>query len=272
MRSSTLCVVGCGWLGLPLSRLMLKKGWKIHGTTTNKTKIQQLQDVGIMPFLLKFPDPEFMDFEMLSTDYLVINIPPGRKNPNVREDYPNSIVQLLRIAKQVKSIKKIVFVSSTSVYGNTEVFVDEKVAPQPQTSSGKAILETEKAIMESKIPHVILRFGGLAGPERHPGRFLAGRELSSSGAHPVNYLHLNDAIGVITYMLENTVENEIFNVVAPVHPTKTDFYTKMADSISLAPPIFSEKDNTFGKEVSSGYLLSKTKFEFKYPDPMQFDF
>lgn len=272
MADSSLSIVGCGWLGLPLGRAMREKGWKIHGTTTDKTKFLQLQEAGIVPFLLKLPDPEFMDFEMLLTDYLVINMPPGRKNPNVLEDYPNAVKQLLHVASQIKSIEKIVFISSTSVYGNISESVNENVYPRPDTPSGKAVLAAEQLVMKSKTPFVILRFGGLAGPERHPGRFLSGRELSVSGDDPINYLHLEDAIGVIAYMLEHNVTNEIFNVVAPVHPSKKEFYEKMAITIGLSPPTFAKSDGQSGKEVSVNYLLSKSKFTFKYPDPMEFEF
>ena len=35
-------VLGCGWLGLPLAKSLIKNNYTVYGTTTNKSKIELL--------------------------------------------------------------------------------------------------------------------------------------------------------------------------------------------------------------------------------------
>ena len=49
-----------------------------------------------------------------------------------------------------------------------------------------------------------------------------------------------------------------------------DFYTKMAISIGLPPPTFTETSDRIKREVSVHKLLAKTGYRFIYPNPMEF--
>lgn len=271
-KSKSIAVVGCGWVGFPLGREMIKKGWRVRGSTTCKAKLKELESFGIEPFILNFPAHDKIDPELFQVDYLVINIPPGRKNRDVLDNYAAAINRILIMAKRAESINKIVFVSSTSIYGNSSDLIDENSETLPESDSGAAILEAEKSVIKSGIPTIILRFGGLAGPQRHPGRFLAGRKGLTTGNQSINLLHLDDAIGVINYMIDHQIENEVFNVVAPIHPTKKEFYTKMAKFINLQPPTFIEAADQKRREVSVRKLLTETGYEFICPDPMTFNY
>jgi nucleoside-diphosphate-sugar epimerase len=92
----------------------------------------------------------------------------------------------------------------------------------------------------------------------------------TSGDQSINFLHLKDAIGVVRHMIDHKSENEVFNVVAPTHPTKKDFYIKMAISIGLTLPTFAAPSDSIKREVSVHKLLTETGYNFVYPDPMEF--
>jgi NAD dependent epimerase/dehydratase family enzyme len=47
----------------------------------------------------------------------------------------------------------------------------------------------------------ILRCGGLMGAERIPAKYFAGKTINT-GAIPVNYVHQEDAVGVVTQFLK----------------------------------------------------------------------
>ena len=271
-KGKSISVVGCGWLGLAFSKLMIEEDWKVKGSTTTKEKVLKLESIGIEAFLLKLPLAGKLDPLLFEADYLLVNFPPGRGNLKILTNYPYAINQLIHEAKKVARINKIIFISSTSVYGDFEELCNEDSATVPTSDSGKAILQCEKIVREFGLPFVILRFGGLAGPKRHPGRFLAGRKGLNSGNQSVNFLHLEDAIGIIRFMIDHPIENEIFNVVAPGHPGKEDFYTKMATSIGLISPTFIKNTDQRKKEISVDKLLNDTSYQFKYPDPMTFKY
>lgn len=271
-RGISVAIVGCGWLGIPLAKNVIDKGYQVKGTTTRSEKLDTLNALGIEAYQLKFPDVHEVNDALFDVDFLVLNIPPGRRDPDVLKNYEKSIKKIVDKAKESVKIKKIIFISSTSVYGSNIVIIDEETEAIPSTASGNTILKAEQHIVKSGLPYVILRFGGLAGPDRHPGRFLAGKIGLSSGEQSVNFLHLTDAIGVIKHMMEQEIEGEIFNVVAPVHPKKEAFYTAMANSINLSPPLFESASNEAKREVAVDKLLKETNFRFVFEDPMNFKF
>lgn len=271
-RKNSIAIVGCGWLGLPLAKKLVTLGWKVKGSTTRAERLNTLKQNEIKPFLLNLPQDGIVENELFNVDFLVINIPPGRRDPNVLETYPATIQQILDVVKNIGSLKKLIFVSSTSVYGNDEDLINENTTCKPESNSGKAIFIAENLILESGLSYIILRFGGLAGPNRHPGRFFAGRKELEIGNQSVNFLHLADAVGIIYYMITHLIEKEIFNVVAPIHPDKNEFYSMMTFSIGLEPPTFVERGDMKKREISVVKLLDTTDFKFKYPDPMKFTF
>lgn len=271
-EKKSVSIIGCGWLGYPLAKGLLAHDWIVKGTTTRKEKIPLLQAVGIEAFEVQFPASASLDERLLQSDYLVLNFPPGRRDKNQLAFYAQSIQQIVDRALSINAIKKVIFISSTSVYGAECDVIDESTPCLPESESGKEILKSESMISLSNLPFIVLRFGGLAGPSRHPGRFLSGKTQLANGHQSVNFLHLSDALRIIKMMLENDIKNEYFNVVAPFHPNKKEFYTKMAKMINEAPPIFSDSATGRRKEVQVHKLLNALDYKFIYPDPMHFKF
>jgi len=267
----SIAVIGCGWFGFPFATHMIGRGYKIRGTTTKQDKLNILNDAGIDSYLSDMSNEDNLRSVLKNVDFLVINIPPGRRDPINLEKYPRLIEKIIHQTKESSTLKKVVFISSTSVYGYSEHPIDESVAPYAETASGKAIIEAEKVVMESR-SFVILRFGGLAGPGRHPGRFLAGRKDVPGGNHSINFLHLQDAIKVVEHIVDSNEINQIFNVAAPSHPSKRHFYNEMAKSANLVPPTFQDSPFSGNKEINVDKLMLQAGYEFVYPDPMKFTF
>ena len=40
-------ILGCGWLGLPLAKSLIEKGFSVNGSTTSVEKIPILESLGI---------------------------------------------------------------------------------------------------------------------------------------------------------------------------------------------------------------------------------
>ena len=45
-------ILGCGWLGIPLAKALLKKGLLVKGSTTTVEKISLLKSFGVEPHLI----------------------------------------------------------------------------------------------------------------------------------------------------------------------------------------------------------------------------
>ncbi|WP_149274399.1 NAD-dependent epimerase/dehydratase family protein [Pareuzebyella sediminis] len=259
-----VAIIGCGWLGLPLAKTLLNEGRTVHGSTTSKHKLPLLKMSGIIPYQISISENgvqgDITDF-LRGVDCIIINVPPklrGGSNENFVKK-----MQWLHKAVRVSSVEKVIFVSSTSVYGNIKGEVTEKTDPQPATESGKQLLTAERIFKNDKERETsIIRFGGLIGPERHPVTMLAKRKNLSNGNMPVNLVHLNDCIRTITEILANDWWSETFNSVYPYHPTKQLYYSSEALLRGLQPPEYESNKNSNGKIVHAHNLINVKGFRF----------
>ena len=198
-------VIGCGWLGLPLALRLKEQGYTVKGTTTSGDKMDALSKSGIQPYLIQISETDIegdiADF-FKDTDILVINIPPGLRGKGPKENYVRKI-ELLTKEIELSTVSKVLFVSSTSVYGDHQGEVDEETQPVPTSESGKQLLKTEKLIRDNiHFESTIIRFAGLIGPDRHPVTMLSGRTNLSGGKAPINLIHLDDCLGIITSIIQ----------------------------------------------------------------------
>lgn len=255
-------VMGCGWLGLALAKDLLKCGYTVKGTTTSIAKLKTLKKEGIEGFILKLNEDgvkgDIQGF-LSHLNTLIINIPPGLKNPKAG----NYIfkIELLLNSIQNTTVKNIVFVSSTSVYGNIEGEVTEENKPRPITESGRQLVLCEKLLLENTGQNTtVIRFGGLIGGDRHPINHLAGKTGLQNGEELVNLIHRDDCIHMIKTIMKNSYWNMIFNGVYPLHPSKKEYYTSEALKRNLAAPTFLP----FSKKVVKKSVISKNFINKKH--------
>lgn len=261
-----ISILGCGWLGLPLAKSLLKKGHSIKGSTTSSERLKLLSLEGIEAFRLTV-SPKGITGDMkrflAETDLLIVNIPPGlRRDPE--KDFVGGIDSLAK-AIDAAAVKKLIFVSSTSVYEDTLKIPEYTEADEPNGTSPAAtqLIRTEKLLMNRSFSTCVLRFGGLIGEDRHPVKYLAGRKDLSDASAPVNLIHQKDCIGVILQLVEAKGTAGVFNAVYPGHPSKKEYYSSKAREIDLPLPEFDEMKPSTGKIVRSVRMVEELGYEFK---------
>lgn len=269
-----ISILGCGWLGFPLAKKLIEKGNSINGSTTSENKLSILKDAGINPFLVILSEVEgTLESESVSetinhfladSEILIINIPPKlRANTDFRKIFVEKIETLIPFIEK-STIKKVLFVSSTSVYGDQNDLIIEETIPNPETESGKQLLLAEAILQKNQnFKTTILRFGGLIGEDRHPVKFLAGKENLENPDAPVNLIRQNDCINIIEEIINQSKWNEVFNAVAPFHPTRKDYYTQKAKEQNLILPKFSTEKSNIKKIISSEKIENILKYQFK---------
>jgi nucleoside-diphosphate-sugar epimerase len=265
-----ISLLGCGWLGVALANLLISKGYIVKGSTTTPSKLERLKGENIVPFLVHFREkspPEKLS-EFLLSKVLVICIPPGRNNPEKNEDYRRMAAQISDSLLR-STIKQLIFISSTSVYGDCNQEVDESTVAVPDDASGKLLLEVEQQFVAlqniTDIKVSVLRLSGLIGPNRHPARFFAGKTDIPNGLAPVNLIHLDDVCGIILKLIEKGDINGIFTASAPSHPTKQEFYTQAAKQQQLPLPTFKNQLNNW-KIIRSDKIASILEYDFQIND------
>ncbi|WP_321539618.1 Rossmann-fold NAD(P)-binding domain-containing protein [Flavobacterium piscinae] len=193
---------------------------------------------------------------------MIINIPPGLRGSS-GESFVAKMENFVQFVEK-SSIKKVIFVSSNSVYADENQIVTEETIPNPETESGKQLFIVENLLLQNtNFQTTILRFGGLIGEDRHPITFLAGRSNLENPEAPINLIHQVDCIEIIRIIIEKEVWNTVFNAVAPFHPSRKKYYTKKAEELNLVPPQFNENQPSVGKTISSDKLIRILNYEFK---------
>jgi nucleoside-diphosphate-sugar epimerase len=259
-----ISVMGCGWLGLPLAEVLIQKGFAVHGSTTSKEKITVLKKSKIQPFLVVIENHGIIgpieDF-LQDSKTLIIDIPP-----KVRGDNKNNFIgkiQLLIPYIEKSNVENVLFISSTSVYGNLNDNVTEETDLNPDSEGGKQLEIVEKLLnINTHFKTTVLRFGGLIGEDRNPVRFLAGRENLDNPGAPINLIHQEDCIGIILKIIQKNSWGETFNAVTPFHPSRTVYYTQKAIELNLTPPTFNHDNPSAGKTILSDKLKRVLEFTF----------
>jgi nucleoside-diphosphate-sugar epimerase len=206
-----ISIIGLGWFGSPLAYQLQKLGHTIEGSTTNASKIPLLIEKKIQAFQLKYPDiPQF-----IQADILILNIPP----------FPEQLEWFK--SWKISSNTWIIFISSTSV----------------ESQRHEALLAQEEWVRS--FPHwTILRFGGLFGNSRHPGKYLSGKKELPGRLWRVNMLHLYDAIGFTKTIIDLKIQSKTFTVISDDHPTREEFYSAFCKANNLPLPEFDQNDQS----------------------------
>lgn len=260
-----IIILGCGWLGFPLAKSLLQKGFRIYGSTTSVEKISLLENTGITPFFIRLSDVtiegEIASF-LKNSEILIIDIPPKLRG-NSSENFVGKIQNLIPFI-EISSVKKVLFVSSTSVYSDDNKTITENTIPNPDTESGIQLLEAEQLLQSNKnFQTTVIRFGGLIGEDRHPIQFLAGRTNLENPDGPINLIHQMDCIGIIEAIIQQDSKgNETFNAVAPYHPTRKKYYTQKAIELNLPLPEFNESKPSVGKTILSEKVALVLNYNF----------
>ncbi|MGB5701161.1 NAD-dependent epimerase/dehydratase family protein [Muriicola sp.] len=259
-------VLGCGWLGFPLAKRFISMDFRVSGTTTTKANLDILGNEGIVPYYVELHNEgvqgSLINF-LKDIDILIINVPPRRKA--MEEDYLNKMTQLYEASK-IMHLKKIIFVSSTSVYGEVQGEVTERSVLKPGSDSAKQLVAAEKLFMGDKdMEATIVRFGGLLGPDRHPVTYLAGQHELSNGDDAINLIHIDDCVLLLTSIVTNEWWGKLMNGVYPDHPTKRIYYTKEATKRGLPVPVYTKGYAGKTGKIVKTKTLDALKFKFMNP-------
>ena len=253
---NSISILSCGWFGEALSIDLLKRAYRVKGVTTRLDKKERLSEKGIEAFQLKFEDLNDDMKSFLNSDILVLNL--TIKDIELYKAF-------LPVLEQ-SPIKKLILISSTGVYVNSEKPVDEnsELSESPWISIENLLKDN------SSYETTILRFSGLFGGNRKPGNFLSGKNVKG-GDTPVNLIHRDDCIQIVNEVIKQNAWGNCFNCAADTHPTKKEFYTKAAEVIHVPLPIFEKDEKTKApiKLISNEKLKRNLNYEFIHPDLME---
>lgn len=268
----TVSIIGLGWIGEPLAFDLLNKGFQVQGSSTSAEKLEKLSKKGLQAFRFSLnPQPEGLGFKALfQSEILIVNIPPRTRSGN--GDFHLEQIKQLRALVDDSSIKKVIFVSSTGVYPDipSREMYAEDFPLSPENTGNSTIFQAEHLMDKDRNYELtIIRFGGLMGDDRIPGKYFSGKE-QVVGHTRVNFIHRQDAVGMLTWVIERELWNETFNGVAPIHPLRREIYERNSSQLGIAPPLSYQNGSEGIDRLIACEKILETGYEFEFPDPLEF--
>jgi nucleoside-diphosphate-sugar epimerase len=266
-----IAVMGGGWLGLPLAVSLQNSGHQVVATRRSKVGLDELSQHGLTGIQFELgEDLQQTKFgPIFSSDLLFLNIPVGRKSLTA-EYFLTQIETLLKHACN-SNIQNILFVSTTSVYGDESRTVTEQSSFSPNTQSGRINLAIEQLATQYFSHNAsVLRLAGLIGGTRHPAKFLAGKTNLANPEQVVNLIHQKDVIKAVHKVIDNRLWGDSFLLSATEHPTRKDYYTWAAKQLGLQAPQFvghSGNGKNEGKIIDASASLEKLDLKLNYASP-----
>ncbi|MFY8273895.1 NADP-binding protein [Pseudoalteromonas sp. SSDWG2] len=247
-----LVVIGAGWLGDALALTAMDQGWQVQATHRHQ---------GSKSYERTFVLNEQGQLEhnvSLEDAYWVCAMSPGmRMGPS---NYFESVEQALALSHSMRA-KGFVLCSSTGIYDTSSGEYDESSALALGTERQQRLHKAEQLAVSASAK--VVRLGGLVGPHREPGRFVSGKALSSHGDDVVNMVHQQDAVNGILAILSNYERSDdIYNIVHPSHPKKSEYYRKHCQAQGTEEPSYTASDAT--QRLIHGSAIEQLGFNYQY--------
>ncbi|MCL1125281.1 hypothetical protein [Shewanella surugensis] len=131
----------------------------------------------------------------------------------------------------------------------------------------RGFLLAAEQVFSDVAPTCVLRFAGLVGPNRHPGRFLSGKSDIAGGAAPVNLVHLGDFVKAVTCIILADNVQSVYNLCAQEHPSRQAFYRAASIDLGLTLPVFNQIEQV-GKRVDGDLITRDLGFAYQFNEPL----
>ncbi len=172
------------------------------------------------------------------------------------------------LAARARLPARAVFVSSTSVYGESEgAWVDESTASLPESFRGRLMLEGEAAAASLAARAASLRLGGIYGPGRtRLIERVARAEVTLRGRQFTNRIHRDDAASAVAHLLSLEELGELYVGVDHEPAELGEVVRWIAQQLGVAPPApETEGSADIGGKRCSSARLRGSGFVFEYP-------
>lgn len=266
-------IAGCGDLGLHLAQLLLNhSNHSVLGIRRTPPVAQD--ESGIEWIRADLTDPDTLIGLPKDITHIVYAAAPNiRSEQAYRETYVLGLQNVLQ-AIDSPSLKRVIFISSTAVYGDHgQDWVDENTPTQPVSFNGHILCEAERWLTEyavqNKVSAICLRLSGIYGPGRN--QLLEKLRLGLAAApkteeHWVNRIHIDDAAAAIVHLLSLKNSEPVYLVTDSTPLPMRTLYEYLAIIAGGPVPPVGQPTRTVGSKKLSNARLIASGYTFKWPD------
>lgn len=245
-------IIGCGYLGLRVARRWREAGVQVAALTRSESRAKDFRSEGIEPFIGNVLDASSLR-TLPPADLLLyaVGYDPTAAAAKA-EVYIRGLSNVL--AETGPRVGGVIYVSSTSVYGQSGgEWIDEKSPCVPTSEGGRICLAAEAVVrrfLDQTAWGTVLRLSGLYGPGRLIARVESLRGGVPIAADPegwLNLIHGDDAAAVITALAAQRPPAPTWLVSddRPIH--RREFYETMARLMNTPSPRFDRDASPTGR-------------------------
>lgn len=265
-----ILVAGCGKLGGSIASALLDHA-EVFGLRRDARKVPE----GVSGIGADLTRPETLAGALpADLDVVIYCLTPSSYDEDgYRNAYVTGLANLLE-ALGNRPLKRLIFVSSTSVYAqDDDGWVDENSETIPARFSGQQIIAGEQTALDSIHPATIVRFSGIYGPgrQRFLEEVLEGRMNPQPPAPFSNRIHEVDAARVVVHLVDRALAGETLYsvyIASDCEPVRLDEVVEWvrAQIPCKRPQADARKGGRAGSKRCSNRRLLESGFSFRYPD------
>ena len=237
MMNPGCMIIGCGYTGRILGARLLTAGLPVTGVVSSRTSALHLDKIGITPVVADLDQPA-PQLPLADADRIYYFAPP----PNEGVADPR-LERILHALRELKSTPRIVYTSTTGVYGDCQGdWVDETRPVQATTDRSRRRLDAERQLLlwqeQSGGEVIILRVAGIYGPGRLPLARLRQESpmINEAEAPWSNRIHADDLATVCAAAMDRGRSGEVYNVSDGTPGNMAEYFSKVADLAGLPRP------------------------------------
>ena len=267
-------IIGCGYVGEALGQRLIALGHTVTGVRRESADNDRLAKLGIRPLNLDITQSDSLDALTEPFDHVVVAVSSSRGGREAHQRvFGAGIVNVCAWLK-THTARSVVFISSTSVYRQTEgEWVDEKSHTAMDTATSKTLRNAEDQIASVDSPVTILRSSGIYGPGRGYlfQQFIKGAAtIEGTGERFLNMVHRDDLAKAIIRSFDGN--GGTFNITDDEPVSQLDFFKWLSERTNLPlPPFAPEPDPSTRKRGITNKRVSNKRFKkalgFEYTHP-----
>lgn len=231
-------IIGCGYLGRRVAALWRERGDRVFALTRRPAGAEEFRRLGLQPVLGDVLDPASLRALPAAATVLHAVGWDRASGLSMREVYVQGLANVL---DALAPPERFLYVSSTSVYGQTQgEEVDEDAPAEPQEESGQIVRAAERLLQQRLPGAIVLRFAGIYGP----GRLLRqqtiekGEAIVGDAEKWLNLIHVDDGAAVVAAAAERARPGTILNISDHRPVRRREFYTHLARVLGASEPRF----------------------------------
>jgi len=234
----SILIIGCGDIGLRVAK-QLSRSYRVFALTSQKSRFQELREVGATPILGDLDKPETL-WRLSGLAQTVIHLAPPQNHGN-RDCRTRNLLRILAQGSHV--VRRLIYISTTGVYGDHQgERVTEATPVSPQSERAQRRVDAERVLRlwgpANGVSVSILRVPGIYALDRLPIERLQSQTPALRPEEDAysNHIHSEDLARLVCAAVYHGKPQRIINTCDGGETKMGDYFDEVADAFGLDRP------------------------------------